>query len=97
ISHSWKTGFATQGIARLKAVVNLITLRRSKATIYLPSRRDEVHYLEFSDAEKGVYEATRARTIQRLDNALKMQKTSAYFSVLQWINALRLICNHGVT
>ena len=87
-----------QGFLRLKTLVNCITLCRSKAVVNLPKRDDLVHWLDFSAEEHEVYESAKFRTNQLLDNAnaIDYTKRRTYLNALQWLNALRLICNHGI-
>ena len=87
-----------QGILRLKTLVNFITLCRTKAVVDLPKRFDQVHLLEFSPEENEIYESAKMRTAQLLDNAIAINYTQrgTYLNALKWLNALRLICNHGV-
>lgn len=97
ISQPWKMG-NPRAVAKLKVLVNAITLRRSKAVIELPMRKDEIHRLEFGPAELQFYNEAKSRTIAQLDQALSDggSRSSLYLNVLQWINELRIICNHGV-
>ncbi len=97
ISQLWQKS-DRDGILRLKRLVNLVTLCRTKAVVDLPRRVDEVHHLDFSPAEHKIYEAAKSRTAQMLDHALSIDYTQrmTYLNALQWLNKLRLICNHGV-
>ena len=97
ISQPWKIG-NPQAVAKLKILVNAITLRRSKAVVELPMRKDEIHHLEFGPAELQLYNEAKSRTIAQLDQAMSegSSRSSLYLNVLQWINELRIICNHGV-
>lgn len=87
-----------QGFLRLKTLVNCVTLCRTKAVVTLPERNDLIHWLDFSAEEHEVYESAKLRTIQLLDNAnaIDYTKRKTYLNALQWLNALRLICNHGI-
>lgn len=85
-------------VAKLKALVNAITLRRSKAVVELPVRKDEIHRLEFGPAEMQFYNEIKSRTITQFNQAVSDggSRPSLYLTILQWINELRFICNHGV-
>ena len=87
-----------KGFLRLKSLVNSIALCRTKDIIALPSRIDKIHRLEFSVAERARYDSAKARTTRLLDNAIAVDytKRGTYLNALQWLNALRLICNHGL-
>lgn len=87
-----------QGFLKLKALVNHITLCRDNTVLDLPNRVDEIHRLDFNDAESKAYNAAKFRTASLLDTAIAADRTqgTTYLNALQWINALRLICNHGV-
>lgn len=97
VVQSWKTRLDPQAVARLKTLINSITLRRPKQAIELPSRKDEVHYLTFNTLERDRYEEIRGGTIRNLDAAIDASRSSNFLNALQWINRLRLICNHGVS
>jgi SWI/SNF-related matrix-associated actin-dependent regulator of chromatin subfamily A3 len=86
------------GCLRVKTLVNFITLFRTKAVIDLPERYDEVHHLDFSPAEDEIYQKIRTQTHQMFTNAVtsKNLQKGVYMNALQWLNQLRLFCNHGV-
>ena len=96
ISQAWKRGHP-QAVAKLKALVHAIALRRSNAVVELPARKDEIHRLEFGPAELQLYHEAKSRSIAQFDQAVSDggSWSSLYLNVLQWINELRLICNHG--
>lgn len=97
ISQPWLRG-DRQGFLRLKTLVNYVTLCRTKAVINLPKRSDLIHRLDFSAEENKIYESTKRRTFQLLAKAndTDYAKQGFYLNALQWLNSLRLICNHGV-
>lgn len=86
-----------QDLARLKKLVNYMSLCRTKSVVNLPNREDEIHSLDFSPSERKLYEAAKIRTRQKLDDALAVNplQPGGYVNALQWLNQLRLICNHG--
>lgn len=87
-----------QGYLRVKTLINFITLYRKDTAIELPERIDEVRYLDFSKEESELYQSTRDFTRTMLSNAITggPNNDRGYFNVLQWLNQLRLICNHGL-
>ena len=91
--HSDRRGFCT-----LKAVVDMVTLCRTKKVINLPDRTDETHYLEFNTSERQAYDDVKNQTVQWLQavNATDLSKKGTYLNALQWLNSLRRICNHGL-
>jgi SWI/SNF-related matrix-associated actin-dependent regulator of chromatin subfamily A3 len=97
ILQPWHRG-DQQGVLRLKRLVNLITLCRTKAVVDLPKRIDQIHHLDFSLAEHKAYESAKSRTTEMLKEAVSIDYTKrvTYLNALQWLNNLRLICNHGV-
>lgn len=97
VMQSWKKQLDPQAVARLKTLVNSITLRRPKHVIDLPKRKDEVHHLAFSSEERNLYKDAVACTIQKLDAAIIAPHSGDCFNALQWTNTLRLICNHGLS
>ena len=97
VSRNWKTRADPQAIAKLRLLINSITIRRPKKAIKLPNRTDEVHTLEFGPEERRHYDAVKARTVREIDAVLHTLGTSSCLNALQSISALRLICNHGIT
>jgi SWI/SNF-related matrix-associated actin-dependent regulator of chromatin subfamily A3 len=97
ITKPWLCG-DQQGVLRLKSLVNYTTLCRTTGVINLPERVDQIHHLEFSAAEQEVYDAAKIRTAGMLDDAILggSSQRGLYLNALQWLNTLRLICNHGV-
>lgn len=85
-------------VSRMRKLVNCISLCRTKAVISLPRREDEVRYLELSPKEQEYYDEVKHSTIQKMDEALSYNPLAPnqYLNALQWLNELRLICNHGL-
>lgn len=86
----------TTGFLRLKALVRAITISRTKAVVLLPPREDEIHRLEFTPAERQVYETVKAEYKANLDEAICAGNQGKTINVLALLNQLRLICNHGI-
>ena len=76
--------------------MNAVALFRPSSIIQLPKRSDEVHLLDFSQEERDIYESTKLRTKQILQEGENdSSQPLVYLNCLQWLNKLRLICNHG--
>ena len=82
----------------LKAVVDMVSLCRTKKVVDLPNRIDKVHYLEFNTIERQAYDSVKFQTAQLLEEAIAtdLSRKGTYLNALQWLNSLRLICNHGL-
>ncbi|KAA8895373.1 helicase-like protein [Sphaerosporella brunnea] len=87
----------TDSIMHLRLLVDSVTLRRQKDKIDLPPRKDLIVRLEFSPAEKEIYEATAKQSSRRVDMVAKQGRVGGknYVHILQMILRLRLICAHG--
>ncbi|KAF8544842.1 SNF2 family N-terminal domain-containing protein [Trichophaea hybrida] len=81
----------------LRLLVDSITLRRQKDKIALPPRRDQIVYLNFSQLEQEIYDATAKQSSKRVDMVAKQGHMGGknYVHILQMILRLRLICAHG--
>jgi SWI/SNF-related matrix-associated actin-dependent regulator of chromatin subfamily A3 len=89
---------ADRDVARMKKLVNCISLCRTKKVIDLPEREDLIRNLNFSPEEQKHYDRVKEGTIRKLDDALSSNplKAGQYLNALQWLNELRLLCNHGL-
>ncbi|EHK48686.1 hypothetical protein TRIATDRAFT_11002, partial [Trichoderma atroviride IMI 206040] len=100
ITNLWKEGNADEALKRLKRLAAYLILRRTQNTIQLPLRRDLQCAVEFTDAEREVYEEIRNTTIARIDDMLYESNDDArpleYINVLQQIEAMRMVCNLGL-
>ncbi|KAH6619377.1 SNF2 family N-terminal domain-containing protein [Chaetomium sp. MPI-SDFR-AT-0129] len=100
ISRLWKSGEDDEAVKRLKRLSACILLRRSKATISLPARRDMTCAVDFSREERATYDEAREQTITKIDEALhagsESSRAGVYVNVLQQIESLRLICDLGL-
>ncbi|TVY84850.1 DNA repair protein RAD5A, partial [Lachnellula suecica] len=85
-------------VTRLKKLVRCISLCRTKAIINLPKRQDFIRNLKFSPEEQEMYDKAKEGTIKKLDLALSSNplQPGQYLNALQWLNELRLLCNHGL-
>jgi len=84
--------------AKLKRLIRYLSLCRTKAIIDLPRRRDVIQYIDLGPEEAMFYQVARDRTVQNLDEALAYNPVAPgmYLNALEWLNELRLICNHGL-
>jgi SWI/SNF-related matrix-associated actin-dependent regulator of chromatin subfamily A3 len=85
-------------VSKMRKLVNCISLCRTKAVIDLPKREDEIRFLDLSPKEQEYYDQVKCNTIQKMDEALSHNPLAPgqYLNALQWLNELRLICNHGL-
>ncbi|KAH7171392.1 P-loop containing nucleoside triphosphate hydrolase protein [Dactylonectria macrodidyma] len=67
ISNVWKGGDTDEAIKRLKRLAGCLILRRKRTTISLPPRRDLQCPVEFTVAEREVYNEIRNQVISRID------------------------------
>ena len=93
---NWKKRSDPSSIAKLKMLINCLSLRRPKTTIKLPAREDSTIRLHFSDAEEKHYREVQNAARSKLHSLDEYPQASASFmNALQWLNKLRLVCNHG--
>jgi SWI/SNF-related matrix-associated actin-dependent regulator of chromatin subfamily A3 len=85
-------------ISPIKKLVKCVSLCRTKAIIDLPRREDTVHHLDFSKEEQEFYDTVKEGTIRKIDDAMEanLMLPGQYLNALQWLNELRLLCNHGL-
>ena len=94
----WKRHSDPSVLDRLRALVRLITLRRSKEVLHLMPRKDHLRRLQFSPSERELYDNIKTRTRDAFPELLNPQAATKakYFDTLAWIDKLRKICNHGL-
>jgi len=97
VTKSWRASSDPVSVAKLKTLVNCISLRRPKATVKLPDRTDDTVYIEFNDEEKQYYQRVRSSTLNNLHAVGQEGSSTNFINALRWLNELRLICNHGLT
>ncbi|CEJ82945.1 hypothetical protein VHEMI02983 [[Torrubiella] hemipterigena] len=99
VSRLWKSGSDGEAVNRLKRLSAHILLRRAKATINLPPRRDLVQAVEFTAEERATYKQLKDHTILNIDEALGndsiSSKRHSYVNILQQIESMRLFSNLG--
>ena len=85
-------------VAKLRVLVDCVTIRRKKDLITLPDKEDEPVELEFSEKERRDYDVF-AQDAQNLAHAVTRHaeglKGRAYMSILQAISRLRKMCAFG--
>lgn len=96
VTEKWKARSDPECVAKLKTLVNCLSLRRPKETIELPDRRDLTTMVDFTDEERRHYEKVRDSTSQRIDSAYKDKQGPTFLNALRWVNELRSLCNHGL-
>ena len=100
ISRVWKSGEDEDAVKRLKRLSSCLILRRAKRTINLPARRDVRCPVDFSKAERELYDHIRQQTITRMNDALlhdtEFSRPGAYGNFLTQIESMRLVCNLGL-
>lgn len=97
VTHNWRARSDEVSVAKLKTLVNCLSLRRPKTTVELPRRHDETVYLEFSEPERRYYHQVRSTTRHKLSEADRVGSSMNFINALHWVNKPRLICNHGLT
>lgn len=97
VTQRWKAKSDPNSVAKLKTLVNCLSLRRPKTTIELPPRRDETTHLDFSDQELQYYQRVKSKTMLTINSVRDEAGGARFINALQWVNELRLICNHGTT
>ncbi|KAJ8128622.1 hypothetical protein O1611_g5012 [Lasiodiplodia mahajangana] len=100
VSRPWKSGEDEDAVKRLKRLSACLLLRRPKAAIDLPPRRDLVCKVDFTLEEREAYDKIRHQTITNLDEAFgnntSPSRSHVYVNVLQQIESLRLFSNLGL-
>ncbi|KAL7928886.1 SNF2 family N-terminal domain-containing protein [Trichoderma chlorosporum] len=100
ISRLWKSGGDEEAVKRLKHLSACLLLRRPKATINLPQRRDVRCPVDFSHEERALYDELREKAAAKIDEVLQnnseASRAGGFVNVLQQIESLRLVCDLGL-
>ena len=99
VIEKWKAQSDSGSVAKLKLLVNCLSLRRPKTTISLPERTNELKRLDFTERELQQYRQTRdsvSKSIKSVEDGRQALGSPIYSNILQWLNELRLMCNHGM-
>jgi SNF2 family DNA or RNA helicase len=85
-------------VSSIKKLVNCISVCRTKSIIDLPKRQDLIHHLDFSAEEHEFYNTVKEGVLRKLNEAVESTpvRPGPYLNALQWLNELRLLCNHGL-
>ncbi|KAK3368855.1 SNF2 family N-terminal domain-containing protein [Lasiosphaeria ovina] len=101
IGQMWKTGNIEEAVNRLRKLSRGLILRRPKTVIELPPRTDLKFPIDFSPSERALYEKLKQQTIAGIEEAFRDGDSgglasNSYITVMQRINALRMICDLGL-
>ncbi|GAM84556.1 hypothetical protein ANO11243_025520 [Dothideomycetidae sp. 11243] len=93
---AWKSG-NEQVLPNLKLLVSSTMLRRSKKKINIEDPDMKTIALDFTDEERGLYEAFAKDSFNKMDAMMRDGKLGARGTahMLTFITRLRLICAHG--
>ncbi|PMD19258.1 hypothetical protein NA56DRAFT_206781 [Hyaloscypha hepaticicola] len=99
IIEPWKDEINDKALYRLRLLMKMIALHRSKKIINLPPREEIIKEIYFNTNELKIYESAREGTIRLLDQTLSSGPASAstYLNAFQRMNEMRYICNHGTS
>ena len=96
VVQNWKENSDPQSVAKLKTLVNCISLRRPKSTVALPTRKDETVALKFNEKERQYYDYVKSRIQSQLNMISGENSTIKLLNTLTWVTELRLVCIHGL-
>jgi SNF2 family DNA or RNA helicase len=93
----WKHEINEKPLQRLRLLMKMIALHRSKKIIHLPLLEEIIKEINFNTNELDIYENAREGTIRLLDQTLSSGPASGstYLNAFQRMNEMRYICNHG--
>lgn len=82
------------GMDNLRSALKAICLRRTKDTIEtnLPLRTEQIHFLDFRDDEKELYESHKKNMARNRTHG----SASNVADTLRCLSKLRMICDHGL-
>ncbi|KAG5791430.1 hypothetical protein H9Q69_009507 [Fusarium xylarioides] len=100
ISSLWKSGNDEKAVQRLKRITSCLLLRRPKTVIELPPIHNLQLQVEFTTAERQLYEDVRLQVLSQLNDSVpasfKSLQPNFFINILQKIEAMRMICNLGL-
>lgn len=96
VTHNWKASSDPYSVAKLKNLVNCLSIRRPKNTIELPARQDLTVELKLNDEERQLYEHIKKSTLQGIGGVDREGGSANLFNILKMLNQLRSVCNHGL-
>ena len=81
---------------RLRQLVSAVCLRRTKACLGLPPRKNEIQDVHLNDEEVVLYESCKQSTIEFIDFVFEEdEKLKSSATAIQLILRLRQVCDHG--
>ena len=95
VTQNWKSKSDPASVAKLKTLINCLSLRRPKDTISLLPRRDHMVYLDFNHYEREDYDWVRDKVNISIESEIQEKSGANFLHTLRWLNELRLMCNHG--
>ncbi|MCJ1252016.1 hypothetical protein MMC30_009254 [Trapelia coarctata] len=96
VTKNWRARSDPNSVAKLKTLVNCLSLRRPKTTVTLPARRDTAVPLEFNEQERKHYDKVKTSTKHKLASVCHENRSVTLMNALQWVNELRHICTMGI-
>ncbi|KAH8150923.1 uncharacterized protein LAJ45_05105 [Morchella importuna] len=85
-----------EGLRCLCILIGSTCLRRTKDILELPPKIDQEVYIHLEPPERRLYEICKKDSANMIEQALTESRSgSSYFSILQSILRLRLMCDHG--
>jgi SWI/SNF-related matrix-associated actin-dependent regulator of chromatin subfamily A3 len=86
------------GFANIRALLQIICIRRTQGLLKLPEHETIEHKLELSDTERLQYSKVTEDYKAAIEEAICGRKTAdAYTSILKALLDLRRICNYGTS
>jgi SWI/SNF-related matrix-associated actin-dependent regulator of chromatin subfamily A3 len=84
------------GFDKIRALLQIICIRRTQGLLQLPEHETMEHTLKFSEFERSEYLQVGKAYRATIDDAICGRKPAdAYSSILKALLKLRLICNYG--
>ncbi|KAK3896696.1 putative SWI/SNF-related matrix-associated actin-dependent regulator of chromatin subfamily A member 3-like 1 [Staphylotrichum tortipilum] len=101
IGQIWKTENIAEAVDRLRKLSGGLILRRPKTVIELPPRVDLKFPVAFWHPERELYDRVKQQTMAKIAQVFRdgdsgSVASSSYITVMQRINALRMICDLGL-
>lgn len=96
VTQNWRARSDPNSVAKLKTLVNCLSLRRPKTTVILPARKDKAVYLDFNEQERKHYDNVKTSTKHKLGSVSHENRNVTLMNALEWVNELRHICTMGI-
>ncbi|KAI4205531.1 MAG: hypothetical protein LQ350_000310 [Teloschistes chrysophthalmus] len=91
VTQNWKASDPI-AVAKLKNLVNCLSIGRPKDTVQLPPRNDVLVPIQLGAPEEQLYRAI----VKDARHSLDIANGDNLFNTLRQVNLLRLVCNHGL-